>query len=154
MESEHSYSGESNSGSGSSSDSSDSDEGTLESVNILGQTLELPQDLCENFAIFKEFFSMKTWQLLDETSKQHLKKFLPRFPDNDEEEKDNTLRMLFNRDTFHFSSPLNEFFHNLKQGNYRPDIAKMKKFLLKARTKQQRHKVFDIFGCFFFFVNF
>lgn len=141
MESDQSYSGDSNSSSGSSSDSSDGEEEVLEPVRILGHTLELPQDLCEDYGVFKEFFSMKTWEALDDKHREHLKAFLPKFPDNQEEEQEKTVKMLFNREPFHFTSPLNDFYNNLRQGNYRPDIAKMKKFLLKARAKQQRHKV-------------
>lgn len=144
MESEHSYSGESDSSSGSSSGTSDSEEETLEPVSILGQSLELPQDLCEDFGIFKEFFSLKTWNCLEDKHKNHLTTFLPLFDENDKEEKDKTLTMLFNREPFNFTSPLNNFFLNLKQGNYRPDIAKMKKYLLKARAKQRRHKVINL----------
>lgn len=140
MESEHSFSGDS-SGSGSSSGSSDTEDDTLERVNILGQSLELPQDLCEHYSIFKEFFSMKTWNSLEDKHKEHLKKFLPTFEENDEEEKEKTVRMLLNRETFHFTSPLNHFYHNLKQGNYQTDIAKMRIFLMKARARQQRQKI-------------
>lgn len=146
MESDQSYSGDSNSSSGSSSGTSaDGEEEVLEPVKILGHTLELPQDLLEDYGIFKEFFSLKTWESLEDKHKEHLKNFLPKYSDNDEEEKEKTIKMLFNREPFHFTSPLSDFHNNLRQGNYRPDIAKMKKFLLKARAKQQRHKVSYIF---------
>ncbi|XP_052742079.1 nuclear factor related to kappa-B-binding protein isoform X2 [Bicyclus anynana] len=144
VESEISYSSsESNSSSSSSnstSASSEYDEEVTEPVRILGQTLELPQELCENYDIFKEFFSMKTWECLEDKQKEYLKEFLPTFPDNDEEEKETTIKMLFNFEPFHFKSPMNHFFTNLKQGNYRPDIARMRKFLTKARAKQHKHK--------------
>ncbi|XP_032517867.2 nuclear factor related to kappa-B-binding protein isoform X2 [Danaus plexippus] len=139
-DSENSYSDDSSSSSDSSSGSSDCDEEVTEPVRILGHTLELPQELCEDYSIFKEFFSMKTWESLEDKHKEYLKEYLPKFPENDEEEKDTTLKMLFNFEPFHFKSPLNNFFSNLRQGNYRPDIARMRKFLMKARTKQQKHK--------------
>ncbi|GBP09273.1 Nuclear factor related to kappa-B-binding protein [Eumeta japonica] len=141
MESEHSYSGDSNSGSESSGSSSEAEDEALEPVHILGTNLELPQDLCEDFAIFKEFFSLRTWEALEEKHKQRLNALLPTFPEDDQKEKDKTIQMLFSRDEFQFTSPFNDFHNNLKQGNYRPDIAKMKKFLLKARVKQQRHRI-------------
>lgn len=87
---------------------------------------------------------MKTWESLDDKHKEHLKQFLPKFQENQEEETETTIKMLFNYEPFHFTSPLNDFYNNLKQGNYRPDIAKMRKFLLKARSKQQRHKVLSL----------
>lgn len=141
MESEYSNSGESSSSSDSSSGSSEGEEEVMEPVRILGNSLELPQELCEDFSLFKEFFSMKTWEALGGEHREHLKKLLPKFPENDQEEKEKTLKMLFNLEPFHFSSPLDVFYNNLRQGNYRPDIAKMRKFLKKARAKQQKHKV-------------
>ncbi|XP_041981086.1 nuclear factor related to kappa-B-binding protein isoform X2 [Aricia agestis] len=143
MDSENSYShsGDSSSSSDSSSGSSECDEEVTEAVRILGQTLELPQDLCEDYSVFREFFSMKTWESLDDKHKEYLRTLLPQFKEDDEEEKDTTLDMLFNCEPFHFSSPLDIFFNNLRQGNYRPDIARMRKFLMKARAKQQKHKI-------------
>lgn len=142
VESENSYSGESSSSSSdSSSGSSECDEEVTEPVRILGHTLDLPQELCEDYSIFKEFFSMKTWDSLEDKHKEYLKEFLPTFPENDEEEKETTIKTLFNFEPFHFKSPLDIFFNNLRQGNYRPDIARMRKFLKKARAKQQKHKV-------------
>lgn len=144
MESEHSYSGDSSSSSDSSSGSSDGDDEVLEPVRIMGQSLELPQELCEDYSVFKEFFSMKTWEALEDKHKEELSKYLPQFTENEEEEKEKTIKMLFNHEPFHFTSPLGDFYNNLRQGNYRPDIAKMRKFLMKARAKQQKHKVIII----------
>ncbi|XP_022826651.1 nuclear factor related to kappa-B-binding protein isoform X1 [Spodoptera litura] len=141
MESEHSYSGDSSSSSESSSGSSDGDDEVLEPVRIMGQSLELPQELCEDYSVFKEFFSMKTWDALEDKHKEELSKYLPQFTENEEEEKEKTIKMLFNHEPFHFTSPLGDFYNNLRQGNYRPDIAKMRKFLMKARAKQQKHKI-------------
>ncbi|CAH0686191.1 unnamed protein product [Spodoptera exigua] len=141
MDSEHSYSGESSSSSESSSGSSEADDEVLEPVRILGQSLELPQELCEDYSVFKEFFSMKTWDALEDKHKEELSKYLPQFTENEEEEKEKTIKMLFNHEPFHFTSPLGDFYNNLRQGNYRPDIAKMRKFLMKARAKQQKHKI-------------
>ncbi|KAJ0176108.1 hypothetical protein K1T71_008282 [Dendrolimus kikuchii] len=141
MESEHSYSGDSSSSSDSSSGSSEGEEETTEPVRILGHSLELPQELCEDYSVFKEFFSMKTWESLEDNHKEQLMDYLPKFTANDKEEKEKTIKMLFTHEPFHFTSPLSDFYNNLRQGNYRPDIAKMRKFLIKARAKQQRHKI-------------
>lgn len=142
IESDHSYTGESSSSSSdSSSGSSEGEEETTEPVRILGHSLELPQELCEDYTVFKEFFSMKTWESLEDKHKEHLMEYLPKFPEDDKEEKEKTIKMLLTHEPFHFTSPLSVFFNNLRQGNYRPDIAKMRKFLMKARGKQQRHKV-------------
>jgi hypothetical protein len=46
----------------------------LEEFHIEGVRLQLPQGLCENKNIFKEFFSHRTWQeCFTEHQKQHLK---------------------------------------------------------------------------------
>lgn len=141
IESYASLSDDSSSSSDSSTGSSDDDENSVEPVRILGTTLELPQELCENYKDFKKLFSMQTWESLDDENKELLKNFLPKFEEHQEEQTDKTIKMLFNYKPFHFTAPFNDFFSNLKQGNYRPDIAKMRKFLMKAKTKQQRHKV-------------
>ncbi|XP_050677397.1 nuclear factor related to kappa-B-binding protein isoform X2 [Leptidea sinapis] len=142
MDSEQSNSGESSSStSDSSTETSDSEEEVMESIRVLGQDLELPQDLCEDYSLFTEFFSMNTWDSLEENHKKILLELLPKFPENDDEEKQTTIKMLFNHEPFHFTSPLTCFFRNLRQGNYRPDIARMRKFLMKARAKQQRRKI-------------
>lgn len=144
MDSDRSFSGESSSSSSdsSSSGSSDGDDDSLETVRILGHTFELPQSLCEDYSLFKEVFSMKTWESLEDKEKEHLKTFLPNFKDDGkQEEKDKTIKMLFNYEPFKFTSPLSNFYNDLKLGNFRPDLAKMKKLLAKARRKQQRQRV-------------
>lgn len=46
----------------------------LEEFHIEGVRLQLPQGLCENKHIFKEFFSSQTWhECFTEQQKQHLK---------------------------------------------------------------------------------
>lgn len=46
----------------------------LEECRIEGVRLQLPQGLCENKDIFKEFFSHRMWQdSFTEQQKQHLK---------------------------------------------------------------------------------
>lgn len=151
MDSENSYSGESSSSSETSSGSSDAEEEMMEPIRILGHTMELPQELCEDYSIFREFFSIKTWEALDENQREQLSKFLPKFAENEGEELEKTIKMLFEHEPFHFTSPLTEFYNNLRHGNYRPDIAKMRKFLKKARAKQHKHKVIlNNFNCIIF----
>ncbi|KAF5284990.1 hypothetical protein FQR65_LT02301 [Abscondita terminalis] len=124
-------------------DSSDEDE-KLETAQICGVRIQLPQGLCERKDIFNEFFSASTWNLLSEEHKQHLNSFLPTFPENDEHEKAVTLTKLFNKEVFRFTSPLNEFHDHLKAGHYRPDIAKMRLLIKKAERKEAkyRHKLY------------
>jgi hypothetical protein len=60
---------------GSSVGSESSQESTrLEEFHIENVRLKLPQGLCENKNIFKEFFSHRTWhECFTEQQKQHLK---------------------------------------------------------------------------------
>ncbi|PSN38507.1 hypothetical protein C0J52_24318 [Blattella germanica] len=60
---------------GSSDGSDGSHESTrLEECTIAGVRLQLPQGLCENRMVFKEFFSNSTWrECFTEQEKQHLK---------------------------------------------------------------------------------
>lgn len=142
MESEDdSGSDDSISSSDSSGDSSSQDEERLEPARILGTTFELPQDLCENPDIFKEFLSLKAWESLSDTDIRHLKKFLPTFAANDEEEKEKTIQKLFAREIFQFTSPLVEFHRKLRDGAFRPDIARMQSVLQQAKRQHTKHQV-------------
>ena len=64
--------------------------------------------------------------------------FLPTFPDNDGEEKEETLRRLFARENVRFGSPLSDFQVQLKNGYYRPDIAKMRSLMRKAQFREYK----------------
>lgn len=87
-------SSEENSSSECSTDSSDDDR--LESAQIGDVRLQIPQGLCERQELFQNVFSAQTWNSLSESSRQHLRKFLPNFPENDDQEKASTLQRLFN----------------------------------------------------------
>ncbi|GLH11694.1 Nuclear factor related to kappa-b-binding protein isoform x2 [Gryllus bimaculatus] len=112
----------------------------MEECRVGGVELRLPQGLCENKEIFREFFSMRTWQeCFNDQQREHLKSFLPNFPgDRDEEEKEETLRRLFACENFHFGSPLTDFFAQLTSGYFRPDIAHMRSLVKKAHKRDYR----------------
>lgn len=112
----------------------------FETAKICGATLELPQGLCESREIFKELFSMKTFNSLSEINKQHLKNFLPCFPENDDQEKNITLQKFFNKEKFRFGSPLLDFHDKLKAGHYRPDIARMKRMMKRAQRRECQYQ--------------
>lgn len=109
---------------------------TLETAKICGATLQLPQGLCESKEVFKELFSIQTFNSLSEINKQHLKNFLPCFPENDDQEKNVTLQKFFNKEKFRFGSPLLEFHDKLKDGHYRPDIARMRRLMKRVQRKE------------------
>lgn len=111
-----------------------------EVANILGQKFNLPKDLCDNHELFNELFSMSTWNQLSSQEKEHLSKFLPSFPSNQQKEEEHkTVEQLFNKKISRFGrTPLDSFFNNLQDGNYRPDIAHYRKLILKAEERDQR----------------
>ncbi|CAB0000894.1 unnamed protein product [Nesidiocoris tenuis] len=129
-----------------SDDSSES--GQTETAVILGQTFHLPQALCDNPEIFKEVFSLETWNNFTNEQRQHLESFLPTFPEYDLEEKANTLGKLFNGETFKFGNPLTTFSNQLRAGYFRPDVARMRSLLRKAQQKEskraQKWRTFDL----------
>lgn len=68
----------------------------------MGTRVKLPQGLCEHLAIFQELFDYsRIWkENLTDGDRECLSRFLPIFPEDcDQElERENTLRTLFNRE--------------------------------------------------------
>lgn len=143
--SESSSSGTSSSASSNSSESEQSSQ-SLEPARILKQNLELPKGLCENVSIFNEFFSLDTWRCLPDHMKDQLKPLLPNFSDvcaNDnkdiQREQNITVQNLFTNQIRRFeSSPLIDFQRNLEDGNYRPDISRLRSNIKKSQRREQR----------------
>lgn len=111
----------------------------VEVAKILDQKFHLPKELCEHSEIFREFFSIDTWNQLTNEERSNLSNLLPTFPENDEQEKQETVQLLFANTLTRFSqTPLDAFHNNLQDGNYRPDIAHYRKSILKAEEREQR----------------
>lgn len=117
-----------------------SEDDGMETAQINGIKIQLPQGLCERQDIFKEIFTSEVWNSFSDVHKQHLQTFLPNFPENDELEKTKTLQRLFDFDTFKFYSPLAKFHNDLKAGYFRPDIARMRKIIQKAEHKEAKYR--------------
>lgn len=132
----------------SASSGSDQLELSLEPARILKETLELPKGLCDNPSIFNEFFSLDTWNCLPEHMKDQLKPFLPNFADvcdteaEAQREMDETVRQLFTDQIMRFNSaPLTDFQRNLEDGNYRPDISRLRDNIRKSHKREQRFQL-------------
>lgn len=120
-------------------DSSDDDR--LETAQLSDDVqIQLPQGLCEHKDVFEELFSSHVWNAFTENQKLHLSKFLPDFPENDQDEKNVTLQMLLQGDDFQFGSPLLNFHEHLKAGYFRPDIAKMRLKIKKAQRREAKQR--------------
>lgn len=100
------------------SSSNETQSENYEEAKLFGQRFQLPQGLCENKNVFKELFSPRLWNSLSDANRQHLKKFLPNFPENDSGEKNITLQKLFGGENIGFSNPLDDFHKSLRAGNY------------------------------------
>lgn len=148
-DSESSDSSESASSSSSPSSSSESEQSSqsLEPARILKHNLELPKGLCENPNIFHEFFSLDTWRLLPDHMKNQLKTHLPDFSSVDgridrkeiQRETNLTIQHLFTNQITRFNSaPLNDFQRNLEEGNFRPDISRLRSNIKKSQRREQR----------------
>ncbi|XP_037953356.1 uncharacterized protein LOC119683639 [Teleopsis dalmanni] len=131
--------------SSSSSDSEQLEYDSLELAKITEEELRLPRGLCENSAIFKEFFSLNTWQLLPEEFQAQLQEYLPCFsqillkPGEAAAEQQKTVAMLFKRELNRFGScPLTELQRNLEEGNYRPDVLKLRQRIAKSKRRHNR----------------
>lgn len=118
---------------------------SLEPARILKHTLQLPKGLCENMQIFNNFFSLETWECLPDHIKDQLKNYLPSFDgvtgDAKEEqcEANATVKKLFlNQITRFDSSPLIDFQKNLEDGNYRPEISRLRANIRKSQRREQR----------------
>lgn len=111
----------------------------IEIAKILDHKFYLPKDLCEHSEIFREFFSLDTWNTLSSSEKSHLSDLLPEFPENNEAERVTTIQQFFGNTLSRFNqTKLDAFHNNLQDGNYRPDIAHYRKSILKAEEREQK----------------
>lgn len=111
----------------------------LEDCKVNGTVLQLPQGLCEQEDVFQQLLSHETWKNISSASREHLKKFLPNFKSNNDAEQEATLQLLFSGENVRFGNPLKDFHRNLKNGYYRPDIARMRCLLKKALSREYNY---------------
>ncbi|XP_034232417.1 uncharacterized protein LOC117640193 isoform X3 [Thrips palmi] len=111
----------------------------LEDCKVNGTVLQLPQGLCEQEDVFQQLLSHETWKNLSSANREHLKKFLPTFTSNNDAEQEASLQLLFSGENMRFGNPLKDFHRNLKNGYYRPDIARMRCLLKKALSREYNY---------------
>ncbi|CAN7984586.1 unnamed protein product [Ixodes hexagonus] len=121
-----------------SSDSDDDDEAT-ERCLLGGALVQVPQVLCEEETLLQAVLSIDTWNnVLTEAHKLRLMNFLPLFPENDKEEKVETLQRLFSGCNFKFGNPIRAFFGRLREGLLVPDIARTASLVRRASYRDYR----------------
>ncbi|KAM3830665.1 nuclear factor related to kappa-B-binding protein isoform 2-T4 [Vipera latastei] len=99
--------------------------------------ISLPEDLLEDPEIFFEVVSLSTWQdVLVDSQREHLKKFLPRFPENNPEYQNNLILSLFNGENFRFGNPLHIAQKLFRDGHFNPEVVKYRQLCFKSQYKR------------------
>uniref|UniRef100_A0A3P9LXK4 Nuclear factor related to kappa-B-binding protein n=1 Tax=Oryzias latipes TaxID=8090 RepID=A0A3P9LXK4_ORYLA len=102
--------------------------------------VSLPEDLLEDPDIFFSVLSKNTWnEVLTDSQRQHLRHFLPQFPDNNPEEQDSTIADLFNNRNFHFGNPLHLAQKLFRDGYFNPEVVKYRQLCAKSQKKRHLH---------------
>lgn len=102
-------------GNGELSSDSDEEEAAMERCLLGNTVVQVPQVLCEEEALLRAVLSIDTWNnVLAESHKLRLMSYLPVFPENDKEEKVETLQRLFSGCNFKFGNPIRGFFGRLR----------------------------------------
>ncbi|KAK3610163.1 hypothetical protein CHS0354_039947 [Potamilus streckersoni] len=111
------------------------------------QEIQLPEQMIEQSYIFKDILSLETWNIvLTESQRQHLQKFLPTFPENDDAQKRETLRRLFTDENFKFGNPVKQFHSKLRDGYFTPDIAKYAGMCRKIKYREYKYRQQAYYG--------
>ncbi|XP_020811156.1 LOW QUALITY PROTEIN: nuclear factor related to kappa-B-binding protein [Drosophila serrata] len=118
----------------------------VELAQLSGRDIfRLPRGLCENSAIFHEFFSMETWQLLPHHVQARLQPLLPNFSSlvsgqaQASAEQQRTLVQLFNGGLQRFGqSPLLQLQRQLEEGNLRPDVLQLRRSIQHSSRREFR----------------
>ncbi|XP_077161383.1 nuclear factor related to kappa-B-binding protein isoform X2 [Paroedura picta] len=99
--------------------------------------ISLPEDLLEDPEIFFEVISLSTWQeVLVDSQREHLKKFLPQLPDNSAEHQNNLILSLFSGENFRFGNPLHIAQKLFRDGHFNPEVVKYRQLCFKSQYKR------------------
>nr|XP_046266835.1 nuclear factor related to kappa-B-binding protein [Scatophagus argus] len=104
--------------------------------------VNLPEDLLEDPEIFFSVMSESTWnEVLSDSQRQHLRQFLPQFPDNNTAEQDSTISDLFNNRDFNFGNPLHLAQKLFRDGYFNPEVVKYRQLCAKSQRKRQLYSL-------------
>uniref|UniRef100_A0A182QN74 Uncharacterized protein n=1 Tax=Anopheles farauti TaxID=69004 RepID=A0A182QN74_9DIPT len=126
--------------SSSGSDSEESNASLLERSSLLSNKFMLPKDLCDNGAIFDEFFSHSLWDSLPPVVQQHLAKFLPNETDDPASSQAAQVVhcLLANKLQRFGQDQMSILRHKLSEGNFRVDMARLQNSMTKSIMKDKR----------------
>ncbi|NXA51036.1 NFRKB protein, partial [Nothocercus julius] len=109
----------------------------MEDCMLGGTRVSLPEDLLEDPEIFFEVVSLSTWQeVLTDAQKEHLKKFLPHFPENNREHQNKLISALFSGENFRFGNPLHIAQKLFRDGHFNPEVVKYRQLCFKSQYKR------------------
>ncbi|XP_010214860.1 PREDICTED: nuclear factor related to kappa-B-binding protein [Tinamus guttatus] len=109
----------------------------MEDCMLGGTRVSLPEDLLEDPEIFFEVVSLSTWQeVLTDAQKEHLKKFLPHFPENSREHQNKLISALFSGENFRFGNPLHIAQKLFGDGHFNPEVVKYRQLCFKSQYKR------------------
>uniref|UniRef100_A0A3Q1C718 DEUBAD domain-containing protein n=1 Tax=Amphiprion ocellaris TaxID=80972 RepID=A0A3Q1C718_AMPOC len=124
-------------------DPKEENDGQITEECMLGNCrVNLPEDLLEDPDIFFSVMSESTWsEVLSDSQRQHLRQFLPQFPDSNVVEQDSTISDLFNNKNFNFGNPLHLAQKLFRDGYFNPEVVKYRQLCAKSQKKRQLHSL-------------
>uniref|UniRef100_UPI0037E86125 nuclear factor related to kappa-B-binding protein isoform X2 n=1 Tax=Semicossyphus pulcher TaxID=241346 RepID=UPI0037E86125 len=122
-------------------DPKEENDGQITEECMLGNCrVNLPEDLLEDPDIFFSVMSESTWsEVLSDSQRQHLRQFLPQFPDNNVVQQDSAISDLFNNRDFNFGNPLHLAQKLFRDGYFNPEVVKYRQLCAKSQRKRQLH---------------
>ncbi|XP_026184816.1 nuclear factor related to kappa-B-binding protein isoform X2 [Mastacembelus armatus] len=107
-----------------------------------GCRVTLPEDLLEDPEIFFSVVTESTWsEVLSDSQRQHLRQFLPQFPENSVAEQDRAISDLFNNRNFNFGNPLHLAQKLFRDGYFNPEVVKYRQLCAKSQRKRQLYSL-------------
>eukprot|EP00066_Takifugu_rubripes_P006503 XP_003971332.1 PREDICTED: nuclear factor related to kappa-B-binding protein [Takifugu rubripes] len=104
--------------------------------------VNLPEDLLEDPDIFFSVVSESTWsEVLSDSQREHLRQFLPQFPENNAGEQESTISDLFNNGNFNFGNPLHLAQKLFRDGFFHPEVVKYRQLCAKSQKKRQLYSL-------------
>uniref|UniRef100_A0A667YPX3 Nuclear factor related to kappaB binding protein n=1 Tax=Myripristis murdjan TaxID=586833 RepID=A0A667YPX3_9TELE len=104
--------------------------------------VSLPEDLLEDPEIFFSVMSESTWtDVLSDSQRQHLRQFLPQFPDNNIAEQNSTISDLFKDKNFNFGNPLHLAQKLFRDGYFNPEVVKYRQLCAKSQKRRQLYSL-------------
>ncbi|XP_071078017.1 nuclear factor related to kappa-B-binding protein isoform X2 [Desmodus rotundus] len=105
---------------------------------LLGDTrVSLPEDLLEDPEIFFDVVSLSTWEeVLSDSQREHLRQFLPRFPEDNTEQQSQLVLALFTGENFRFGNPLHIAQKLFRDGHFNPEVVKYRQLCFKSQYKR------------------